>query len=617
MEDVLEAQAQVMAEKALAALPEAARAGKIAKVKEGILKRLKEQANNASPPVPTTAPAAPGVPGAPPPPAFVPGGPPPPETDTDMPEKVAGIEVLGDELWFSHVPTRRSLRERVIAAHAAQKILVASPATEIKRICPGPGRILGAGAVLRLGGSLLGGYGEADINYAYRQLSRALHPDKNPDIPEAHDAFKRLTDAAAELKEGLEEQRSVLRAICLVMGVVVTPEMTERPQEALFAEATRLLHAVLALTGEGEVPGPALSRSLVAFTASTSWMNCRPQVLLSEWFDSNRLLDLFGSASLRTAYDCAPRRYRAQFLCALNRTTMAEAKRNNDCVRGNWHPVMMQYPEIALWRDLRDKIKLRVWTPEPVEEKTKRRGSMWDDEEGKRTSNWATTWRERIRKVLPRGIDGFVNAGDKEVRLMVSALWQDISDWVQTEEQGPRFLSLFTAEPPQAPDGTEAPQVDQWAFIPASDLLLVVGEGIVGISAEGFGAADAKPGHERMSFDEAMAGKKEKVKEVENDEKEKKKSKDKDRSKSRDDKKKDKDGKPTNDPDFNWEKVWRERVQISKQRPRRSPPPETRSDNRRSRSRRRGRSRSNRRSRSRERRDRRRRPVSGSRSFSR
>eukprot|EP00913_Durusdinium_trenchii_P033376 g31245.t1 len=100
-------------------------------------------------------------PGAPPPPAFVPGGPPPPETDTDMPEKVAGIEVLGDELWFSHVPTRRSLRERVIAAHAAQKILVASPATEIKRICPGPGRILGAGAVLRLGGSLLGGYGEA------------------------------------------------------------------------------------------------------------------------------------------------------------------------------------------------------------------------------------------------------------------------------------------------------------------------------------------------------------------------------------------------------------------------------------------------------------------------
>lgn len=42
--------------------------------------------------------------------------------------------MVGDEFWFSHLATRRSLRERVIAAHAAQKILVASPATEIKRL---------------------------------------------------------------------------------------------------------------------------------------------------------------------------------------------------------------------------------------------------------------------------------------------------------------------------------------------------------------------------------------------------------------------------------------------------------------------------------------------------
>jgi len=646
MEDELEIQAQVMAEKALAALPEAARAGKIAKVKEGILKRLKAQAMMAAPPV-ATGPVPAGVPlgmapVAPPPPTLAPpqAGPPPPETDTDMPEKLPGIEVVGDELWFSHVPTRRSLRERVIAAHAAQKILVASPATEIKRICPGPGRVLMAGAVLRLGGSLLGGYGEADINYAYRQLSRALHPDKNPDIPEAHDAFKRLTDASAELKDGLEEQRRVLQAICLAMGTMVTPEMMERPQEALFAEATKMLHAVLALTGEGEVPGPALSRSLAAFTASTAWTNCRPQVLLSEWFDNNRLLDLFASMPLRTCYDCAPKRYRAQFLCALNRATMAEAKRNNDCVRGNWHSVMMQYPEMGLWRDLRDKIKLRVWTPDaPTEQGTKRRGSMWDDEEGKRTSSWAATWRERIRKILPRGIDSFVGAGDKEVRLMSVALWQDITEWVKMDAQGPRFLSLFTAEPPVAPDGTEAPLVDEWAFVPATDIFLVVGEGIVGVTAEGIGA-DAKPGHDRMTFDEAMAvERKKKEAEEEEKEKEKKKSKDKDkdakdkdrgkgdkdRSKSRDERRKrDKDGKPSNDPDFNWEKVWRDRVNLSKTRPRnrspsnpprgssRSPPPR-RSVGRRRSNRSRSRSRRDRRDRSRERRRR----ITPSRSLSR
>lgn len=407
------------------------------------------------------------------------------------------------------------------------------------------------------------------------------------------------------------------------MGTVVTPEMTERPQEALFAEATRMLHAVLALTGEGEVPGHALSRSLVTFTSSTSWTNCRPQVLLSEWFDQNRLLDLFAGMSLRTAYDCAPKRYRAQFLCALNRLTMAEAKRNNDCVRGNWHSVMMQYPEMGLWRDLRDKIKLRVWTPDPETGGSKpRRGSMWDDEEGKRTSSWAAAWRERIRKVLPRGIDAFVAAADHEVRAMAAALWKDLAEWVLKDEAtGPRFLSLFRAEPPLAPDGTEAPQLDEWAFVPASDIFLVVGEGLVGISAEGLGV-DAKPGHDRMTFEEAMAEKKEgeeeekdkkknKDRDKDGKDKGKDKEKDKDRSKSRDDRKKsskDKDGKVSNDPDFNWEKVWRERVNTSKNRPRarsqsnprrRSREPRRERD---SRSRRRSRSRRDRRDRSRDRR---------------
>ena len=35
---------------------------------------------------------------------------------------------------------------------------------------PQDGRVLGAGAVLRLGGAHLGGYGESDIAYAYRQV---------------------------------------------------------------------------------------------------------------------------------------------------------------------------------------------------------------------------------------------------------------------------------------------------------------------------------------------------------------------------------------------------------------------------------------------------------------
>ncbi|CAK0808659.1 unnamed protein product, partial [Prorocentrum cordatum] len=107
-----------------------------------------------------------------------------------------GVELFGDERWYLDAGLLLAQRAQVAAAHAEQKILVGPPADEIRRICPGGGRVLGAGAVLRLGGSHHGGYGEADIAYTYRQLSRALHPDKNPTVPEAPDAFRRLREAA-------------------------------------------------------------------------------------------------------------------------------------------------------------------------------------------------------------------------------------------------------------------------------------------------------------------------------------------------------------------------------------------------------------------------------------
>lgn len=167
----LEKQAQTMAEQALASLPEGARAAKIGKVKEGILKRLKAAAGGPSGPggPPTGAPP-PGPPCAPPPP----GGPPPPPGSAPVRpalERLPGIEMCGDEAWFADVPLRQALRESVAAAHAEQKILVGPPFEEIRRIWPGGDRVLGAGAVLRLGGSLIGGYGDSDVNYAYRRQS--------------------------------------------------------------------------------------------------------------------------------------------------------------------------------------------------------------------------------------------------------------------------------------------------------------------------------------------------------------------------------------------------------------------------------------------------------------
>lgn len=572
-DEELEQQAHAMAEKTLASLPESIRASKFGKIKEGILKRLKDQLAKSGVPTPSPAgaPAPPTAPGGPPPPPPTP----PPEAALVAVEKLEGIEALGDDPWFADAALTRSLREAVVAAHAAQKILVGAPADEIRRICPGGGRVLGAGAVLRLGGATLGGYGEADVAYAYRQLSRALHPDKNPDVPEAQDAFKRLTEAADELKAGLQEQRSVLRGISAALGGQTTPEMLERPQGALFAEATRMLFAVLALSGEGEVPVFALSRGAAAFASSPIWGQTQALGLLSEWYDQPRLLDLLAGAQLRTAYDCAKKRLRAQFLCALNRCTLAEAKRHNDCIRGNWQAVMMQFPEIGLWREMCDKLKTRVWSRQEIK---RHRGSMWDDEEGPRASPWAKVWRERIAAVLPRGMDAAVPWTDSDVRKLCAALWRDIAEWARGSEGDlARHLQLFTAEPAPSP-GPEAPP-EEWAFVPAADMLLLVGEGVVGITAEGL-FAEKKPGHERMSWEEALAGKWERQEREASGEEER-------------------EGKEKRDPGFDWEQVWRQRMQSNRSRRTRATPPRRSASRER---RRNSRSRERRRSRSRERR---------------
>ena len=142
------------------------------KVKAGILKRL--QAANASAPRP--------------PPPTAPPPPPEPQPEDASPESlpsIEGVELFGDFPWFADLKLRGRLLQEVRQAHAAEKILVGPPAEEIQRILSRKhGQLLAAGAVLRLGGVHHGGYGESDINYAYRQLSRALHPDKNPGIPE-------------------------------------------------------------------------------------------------------------------------------------------------------------------------------------------------------------------------------------------------------------------------------------------------------------------------------------------------------------------------------------------------------------------------------------------------
>eukprot|EP00930_Biecheleria_cincta_P032373 TRINITY_DN22469_c0_g1_i2.p1 TRINITY_DN22469_c0_g1~~TRINITY_DN22469_c0_g1_i2.p1 ORF type:complete len:694 (+),score=130.83 TRINITY_DN22469_c0_g1_i2:200-2281(+) len=436
-DEELEKQAHEMAEKALpASLPAAAREKKLPAVKQKILERLKaQQAERASkaaavsgaadPAAGGAAPLSAGLPsaasglpvgptaGAPAPPPtspVVPPPPPPPSEDQAVRLiRIHKVEVCGDEPWFADADVRRRLRESVADAHKEQKILVAPPADEVERICPEDGRVLGAGAVLRLGGAHLGGYGESDIAYAYRQLSRALHPDKNHGLEKAPKAFHRLSEASDELRHGLNEQRTALKLLVAAMGGTATEVMLERPQEALFAEACRLLCAVCGIVCEGEVSHCAQTRAVMKFERSSRiFYSCHLQSLLSEWFERNQLLDLYASACLRTAYDCAPKCFRAQFLCLLNRAAIAEAKRNNDCVRGSWPNIMQAYPELMLWRSLREAIHSRVWDssgeplPELPDPATKTEPTKTRSQSRRRSRSRRRRDRSRSKQQRPR-----------------------------------------------------------------------------------------------------------------------------------------------------------------------------------------------------------------------
>lgn len=134
---------------------------------------------------------------------------------------------------------------------------------------------------------------------------------------------------------------------------------------------------------------------------------------------------------------------------------------------------------------------------------------------GWKASGWACKWRKVIAAALPSGVDGAALRTDPEVRKLGHALWQDIASWAEDTEAA-RGLGLFRADhqTPRtfgwdrrqgAAQGGVPEEASDWAFIPVADLLLVVGEGIVGITAEGV-FADNAAGHRRLDVVEACMG---------------------------------------------------------------------------------------------------------------
>merc|ERR1719433_176630 len=117
-----------------------------------------------------------------------------------------------------------------------------------------------------------------------------------------------------------------------------------------------------------------------------------------------------------------------------------------------------------------------------------------------KTSRWARDWRETFRTILPPSSSPGVPITDTEVRHASAALWYDVVDWAAKAECAP-YLALFAAETP----GVTGPGRGSWAFVPANDLLLVVGEGSVGFTSEGI-VADNPLLYKRQPFSTTFYG---------------------------------------------------------------------------------------------------------------
>mmetsp|Transcript_8951 Transcript_8951/g.24963 ORF Transcript_8951/g.24963 Transcript_8951/m.24963 type:complete len:507 (-) Transcript_8951:8-1528(-) len=488
------------AEKAATVLPRSMpdRDAKLQALTERLLKRFREEAGQATAPVRhsssthTETAAAPRV-----------------VCPTELPPPQDGVEAVGDDPWFVDAQVRLALREAVEAAHRENKILVGNAESEIARICPRAGGAnLGAGGVLRLGGSHLGGFGEADIAYAYRQLSRALHPDKNRDNEYAPSAFRRLSEAAEELRASLTETRTALHFMSGVFCASSSEEALVRPQEALFAEASRLACTLLGLATEGNVPPVAQSRLASFLQSSAAWAVPRgaaPMALLQTWHSKPELLAALSHRTVRNAYDCAPKRYRGHFLCCLSRLALLEGHRSEGRVRGEWEQLWRLFPELALWQELRERLQKKCFQ-HGRRGRSSRRSRSRSRDGAPPHSQWAIRWRKVIRAVLP-GPHAPVPWSDPEVRKLCAALWRDFVDPLKDEPSARRAMLLFQAEGrDQVSAATPALKAGsapaEWAYVPGADLILTVGEGMVGITLEGVFGDSETPA--RLSFASAI-----------------------------------------------------------------------------------------------------------------
>ena len=159
------------------------------------------------------------------------------------------------------------------------------------------------------------------------------------------------------------DRAMALRMLAAALGSRVTDDMLADVPKATFAEAARLLLAVLGFMCEGTCP-PMLRSNVVARGPHLPlWQGVTPHAVLRDWFDDEELLSLYAGESIREAFEAATASSQRHFVTLLSRVAFVEAARPtaNRCLRASWQGIFKLFPEISLARALFTHIRRRCW----------------------------------------------------------------------------------------------------------------------------------------------------------------------------------------------------------------------------------------------------------------
>eukprot|EP00929_Paragymnodinium_shiwhaense_P077417 TRINITY_DN39866_c0_g1_i1.p1 TRINITY_DN39866_c0_g1~~TRINITY_DN39866_c0_g1_i1.p1 ORF type:complete len:818 (+),score=227.84 TRINITY_DN39866_c0_g1_i1:120-2573(+) len=160
-----------------------------------------------------------------------------------------------------------------------------------------------------------------------------------------------------------EKCREPMKVLAVALGGAALPQAPNTDlRDGLFAQAIKLLQALLSFRGEGNCPPLLRGRVISKAAHHPVWRGISPATVITQWLNSQALLGVFAHEALRSAFDLAERRFQAQFVCFLLRCANLEAMQPGaDPVRLQWGTIYEWFPEMYHIRALLMHLRRRCW----------------------------------------------------------------------------------------------------------------------------------------------------------------------------------------------------------------------------------------------------------------